>query len=373
MSRRAIIGAIAGTVLLVMGSARAEVKIGVAGPLTGPSKVFGAQFRNGASQAVEDLNRSGGILNQKILAGYGDDAAERVQGVLVANKFVADGVKFVIGHFNSDVTLSASEIYQAHEMLEITPSATNTEITERGMWNIFRTCGRDDQQGEVAGIYIAQHLQGKNVALVHNKTSYGKGLAEHTKATINAHGIREVFFETIDIGQTDFSALIAKVEAMHVDLLYVATEHTEGALLLKQMRAAGLKTVLMGGDGLSTEEFAVLAGPAAAQGTLMTFSPDPRKRPEAQAVVEKFRAKRFEPEAYTLYSYAAVQVIKMAAEAVKSLEPQKVAQQIASGMKFKTVVGELSYNRNGDITRYDYVMYEWKPDAGGKLTYTEIK
>ena len=127
----------------------------------------------------------------------------------------------------------------------------------------------------------------------------------------------------------------------------------------------------MGGDGITSDEFASVGGPGV-EGTLMTFAPDPRKRAEAKAVVEKFRAKKFEPEAYTLYSYAAVEVMKQAAEAAKSLDPKKVAAQISSGKKFKTVIGELAYDKKGDITRPDYVMYVWKKDARGKITYVEI-
>jgi len=127
----------------------------------------------------------------------------------------------------------------------------------------------------------------------------------------------------------------------------------------------------MGADGIADDEFASIAGPGA-EGTLMTFGPDPRKRPEAKAIVDKFRAKNFEPQAYTLYSYAAVEIIKQAAEAAKSLDPKKVADQMKSGQKFKTVIGEISYDKKGDVTRIDYVMYTWKKNAQGKITYEQM-
>ncbi len=107
----------------------------------------------------------------------------------------------------------------------------------------------------------------------------------------------------------------------------------------------------------------------------MTYGPDPRNRPEAKAMVEKFRkmSPPFEPQAYTLYSYAAVQIIKQAAEAAKSLDPKKVADQMHSGAKYKTVIGDISYDKKGDVTRLDYVMYIWKKDNSGKITYVEMK
>jgi branched-chain amino acid transport system substrate-binding protein len=346
--------------------------MGMAGPITGPSATEGTQIKNGTDQAVADVNAAGGILGQKITLGYGDDASDPKQGVSVANKFAGDGVKFVVGHYNSGVTMPASEVYQENGILEITPSATNPKITERGMWNIFRTCGRDDQQGAVAGEYIVQHFKGKKIAIVHDKTTYGQGLADETKKFINGKGIKEVLYEGINLGDKDFSALISKIKASGADLVYWGGLQTEGGLIVRQMRDQGVKAPMMGGDGITNDEFGQIGGPGV-EGTLMTYGPDPRNRPEAKALVEKFRANKYEPEAYTLYSYAAVQIIKQAAEHAKSLDPKKVAEAMHSGMKFKTAIGDISYDKKGDITRLDYVMYVWKKDDKGKITYTEMK
>ena len=307
------------------GTAQAQIKIGVAGPFTGPNAAFGAQLKNGTEQAVEDINAAGGIIGQKITVTYGDDVSDPKQGVSVANKFAGDGVKFVVGHFNSGVTMPASEVYQENGILVITPSATNPKITERGMWNIFRTCGRDDQQGAVAGAYILKNFKGKKIAIVHDKTTYGQGLADETKKAMNKGGMKEVLYEGVNLGEKDFSALVSKIKAAGADLVYWGGLHTEGGLIVRQMRDQGVKAPLMGGDGITSDEFASVGGPGV-EGTLMTFAPDPRKRAEAKAIVEKFRAKKFEPEAYTLYSYAAVEIIKQAAEQAKSLDPKKVAE-----------------------------------------------
>src|SRR5215469_5476268 len=352
--------------------ASAQIKIGVAGPLTGPNAAFGAQLKNGAEQAAADINAKGGINGQKIELVFGDDASDPKQGVSVANKMFGDGVKFIVGHFNSGVTMPASEVYQENGIYMITPSATNPKITERGMWNVFRTCGRDDQQGEVAGKYILDKFKGKKIAIVHDKTTYGQGLAEETKKTMNKGGMKEVLYEGINIGEKDFSALVSKIKASGADLVYWGGLHTEGGLLVRQMRDQGLKIPLMGGDGIASDEFASIGGPGV-EGTLMTYGPDPRKRPEAKAVVEKFRAKNFEPESYTLYAYAAVQIIKQAADAANSLDPRKIAETMKSGRNFPTVIGDISYNPKGDITRLDYVMYEWRKDASGKITYVELE
>ena len=358
--------------LAFAGAADAQIKIGVAGPITGPNASFGAQLTTGVAQAAADFNAAGGILGQQITVEQGDDVSDPKQGVSVANKFAADGIKFVIGHYNSGVTIPSSEVYQENAILEITPASTNPTVTERKMWNIFRVCGRDDQQGKVAGTYILKHFKGKKIAVVHDKTTYGKGLADETKKTINTGGMKEVLYEGINTGEKDYSALVSKIKQSGADLVYFGGLYTEGGLIVRQMRDQGVKAPLMGGDGITSDEFASVGGPGV-EGTLMTYGPDPRNKPEAKTIVEEFRhrAQPFEPEAYTLYSYAGVQVIKQAAEAAKSLDPKKVAEKMHSGMKFKTVLGDLAFDKKGDITKLDYVMYIWKKDASGKVTYVE--
>ncbi|MFY9785596.1 MAG: branched-chain amino acid ABC transporter substrate-binding protein [Pseudolabrys sp.] len=352
------------------GAASAQVKFGVGGPITGPSAATGAQMKNGVDQAAADINAAGGILGQKISVSYGDDVSDPKQGVSVANKFAADGVKFVIGHYNSGVTIPSSEVYQENGILQITPASTNPTVTERKMWNIFRVCGRDDQQGQVAGEYIVKHFKGKKIAIVHDKTTYGKGLADETKKTISKAGMKEVLYEGVNTGEKDYSALVSKIKQSGADLIYWGGLYTEGGLIVRQMRDQGVKAPLMGGDGITSDEFASIGGPGV-EGSLMTYGPDPRNKPDAKKVVEEFRAKKFEPEAYTLYSYAGVQIIKQAAEAAKSLDPKKIAEKMHSGMQFKTVLGDVSYDKKGDITKLDYVMYIWKKDPSGKITYVE--
>ena len=371
MKKLTALGLALGTAIVFAGTAQAQIKMGMTGPVTGPNAAFGAQLKNGTDQAVEDINAAGGIMGQKITLSYGDDVSDPKQGVSIANKFAGDGVKFVVGPFNSGVTMPSSEAYAESGILVVTPSATNPKITERGLWNIFRTCGRDDQQGAVAAAWIVKNMKGKKIAIVHDKTTYGQGLADETKKAMNKAGVKEVLYEGVNLGEKDFSALVSKIKAAGADLVYWGGLHTEGGLIVRQMRDQGIKAPLMGGDGITSDEFATVGGPGV-EGTLMTFPPDPRKRAEAKAIVEKFRAKKFEPEAYTLYSYAAVEVIKQAAEQAKSLDPKKVAEVMHSGKKFKTVIGELGFDKKGDITRPDYVMYVWKKDDKGKITYVEL-
>lgn len=355
--------------LAFAGGASAQIKMGVVGPMTGANAAFGAQLKNGAEQAVADINAAGGINGQQIQLVQGDDAGDPKQGVSVANKFVGDGVKLVVGHFNSGISIPASDIYAENGMLQITPASTNEKFTERGLWNTFRTCGRDDQQGGVASAYIVKNYKDKKVAVVHDKTTYGQGLADATRKGMNTGGVKEVLYEGVNTGEKDFSALVSKLKSSGAELVYWGGLHTEGGLIVRQMRDQGVRAVLMGADGITSDEFASIGGPGT-EGTLMTFPPDPRKRPEAKAVVDKYTAKGINPEAYTLYSYAAVQIFAEAAKRANSLDPKKMAEAMKNGQPFKTVIGDIAYDKKGDITRPDYTMYVWKK-VGDKITYVE--
>jgi branched-chain amino acid transport system substrate-binding protein len=368
MKMKLLTGIALGLGLAMSSAAQAQIKMGVAGPITGPNAAFGAQLKNGVEQAVEDINAAGGINGQKIQLSIGDDVSDPKQGVSVANKFAGEGVKMVVGHFNSGVSIPASDVYNESGIIQITPASTNPRFTDRKMWNTFRTCGRDDQQGAVAGGYLADKFKGKKVAVIHDKTPYGKGLADETQKFMNGKGLKEVVYEGVNPGEKDYSALVSKLKQAQVDVVYFGGLHTEAGLIIRQMRDQGLNAPLMSGDGIVSAEFVSIAGPGA-EGTLMTFSPDPRKNPNAQEVVKKFRAKNYEPEAYTLYSYAAVEVLKQAAEEAKSLDPKKIAEVMHSGKSFKTVIGDLSFDKKGDITRPDYVVYAWRKGADGKIDY----
>jgi branched-chain amino acid transport system substrate-binding protein len=350
--------------------AYADIKIGVGAPLTGINASFGDQYRNGAQLAAADINAAGGILGQKIELVYGDDRSDPSEGVKVAARFASEGVKMVVGHFNSGVSIPASEVYAENDILMVTPGSTNPAVTERGLWNTFRMCGRDDQQGLVAAEYIAANLKGKKVAIVHDRTTYGQGLADEARKSLSKKGIKEALYEGVNPGEKDYSAIVQKIKSAGAEVVFWGGLHPEAGIIVNQMHKQGVKATLVGGDGLAPDEFATIAGPGAV-GTLMTFAPDPRIRPQAKEVVEKFKAKNINSEFYTLYSYATVQVMAEAAKRANSLEPKKVAEAIRSGKPFKTIIGDLSFDDKGDITRPDFVMYTWQK-VGEKVTPVQM-
>ena len=276
----------------------------------------------------------------------------------------------MIGHYNSGVTIPASEVYQENGILEITPASTNPTVTERGMWNIFRTCGRDDQQGKVAGNYILAHFKGKKIAFVNDKTTYGKGLADETLKTIKAGGMKEVLYEGINTGEKDYSALVSKIKQSGADLVYFGGLYTEGGLIVRQMRDQGVTAPLMGGDGITSDEFASVGGPGVA-GTLMTYGPDPRNKPEAKAVVAEFRAKQIRAGSLHALQLRGRANHQAGSGSGKIARSQESRREDAFGHELFHCARPLSYNAKGDITKLDYVMYIWKKDPSGKITYVE--
>lgn len=360
--------ALAAAVLTAAGlsTAKADITIATIGPMTGQYASFGEQMKRGAEMAVADINAKGGVLGQKLRLVIEDDACDPKQAVAVANKAVSEGVVFVAGHFCSGSSIPASKVYEEEGVVQISPASTNPKLTEEGGPNVFRTCGRDDQQGTVAGNYIADKFAGQKVAVLHDKTAYGKGLADETRKQLHKRGVKETLYEAYTAGEKDYSAMVSKLKAAGVDVIYLGGYHTEGGLIIRQAHEQGYKPQLISGDALVTEEYWKITG-AAGEGTLMTFSPDPRKNPVAAPLVEKFRKGGYEPEGYTLYTYGTIQAWVQAATAAGSADPGKVIPQLNKG-SFETVLGTIGFDKKGDVTAPGYVFYKW---ANGTYDYAD--
>jgi branched-chain amino acid transport system substrate-binding protein len=338
-----------------------DIAVGTAGPMTGGQAAFGLQMTSGAAQAIADINAAGGVLGKKLKLEIGDDACDPKQARSIAEKLSGMGVAVVVGHYCSSSSIPASDAYLDSGVLQITPASTNPLFTDRGLWNTFRTCGRDDQQGGFAAAYLAKNFKDKNIAIIDDKTTYGKGLADEVRRALRAAGVSEKLDESYNQGDKDFTALVSKLKLNNIDIVYDGGYHQEAGLIVRQMHDQGLKTILMAGDALVSREFASITGPAA-EGVLFTFPPDPRKRPTAAAIVKEFKDKGIDPEGYTLYTYAAFQVWSQAATKAGTTDPQKVAATIRAGT-WDTVLGPMSFDNKGDITGGGWAVYRWDKDG----------
>ena len=337
--------------------ARADIVIATAGPMSGTYAAFGDQMQVGARFAVADLNETGGVLGEELRLLVGDDACDSRRAQTVANQLVNDGVLFVAGHYCSHASIPASRVYTEQDVLQISPASTSPVLTDEGGDNVFRVCGRDDKQGVIAAQYIAEHYRHARIAVVHDGTAYGQGLADATRTELRAIGLREVLYEAYVSGESDYSTLVSRLNRASIDVLYVGGYHTEAGLMVRQMREQGMDTQLISGDALITQEFWTIAGEAG-EGTLMTFGPEPRENPAAADVVRRFREWGYEPEGYTLYTYAAIQVFAQAAEIAGSTQIDELIEALRTNT-FETVIGDLSFDEKGDIRQPAYVWYAW--------------
>nr|VFJ66713.1 MAG: amino acid/amide ABC transporter substrate-binding protein, HAAT family [Candidatus Kentron sp. FW] len=337
---------------------KADIRIALVAPITGQSAAFGEQMRRGATAAVKDINASGGVLGQQLILEIGDDACDPKQAVAVANQMAHKGVVFVAGHFCSGASIPASEVYAEEGILQISPGSTNPKLTDRGLDNVFRTCGRDDQQGIVAGNYISDHFADVNVAILHDKTAYGKGLADETMKQLRARGKQETMYEPYTQGDKDFTALVTKMKSAEIGLIFAGGYHQDIGLITRQAGDQGMNVVMMSGDAMVNQEYWSITGKAG-EGTLMTFSPDPRKNPTAKDVVRRFQSQGYEPEGYTLYTYGSVQAFAQAAQRAGSTKIDALIATLKSH-EFDTVLGKITFDKKGDVRAPGYVVYEWR-------------
>ena len=344
----------------------ADIPVAMVGPLTGQYASMGEQMRHGAEQAVADLNAKGGVNGSQLNLTTGDDACDPKQAVAVASQMASRGTALVAGHYCSGSSIPAAPIYAEEGVLQISPASTNPQLTEQGLATTFRVCGRDDQQGIAAAAYINKHFTGQKIAVLQDKTAYGKGLADVTVAELTKAGHAPVLYEAYTAGERDYNALVSRLKQAGAQLVYIGGYHTETGLIARQLRAQGSTAIIMGGDSLMTTEFWSITGKDG-EGTLMTFGPDPRNRPEAVALVAKFRASGYEPEGYTLYTYAAFQAWAQAAAQAKSAEADKVAAALKAG-SFDTVLGKIGFDAKGDVKAPTYVVYRWHDGKFAEVT-----
>ena len=345
--------------------AQAELVIATVGPMTGQYASFGEQMRRGAEQAVKDLNAAGGVLGQKVKLIVGDDACDPKQAVAVAKKLVSQKVVFVGGHFCSGSSIPASKVYTAGRILQISPASTNPKLTDEGGPNVFRVCGRDDQQGVMAGTFLQKNYPGKKVAFLHDKTAYGKGLMDATLENYQKGGGKAAMVESYTAGKMDYTSLVSKMKAAGVDAFYLGGYHTEGALMIRQAHEMGYKPQLVSGDALVASKFWKIAGDAG-EGALMTLLSDPRMNPSAAQVIANFKAQNYETESYTLYTYGAVQVWASAVKRADSTDLAEVVK-VLRATQFDTVLGKIGFNNKGDVTAPGYDWYVWSKGGLDRL------
>lgn len=341
------------------------VKIGVAGPMTGDQSKMGMDFRNGVTLAVEEWNAKGGVLGKKIEMVVGDDQHDPKQAVSVANKLVNEGVIGVIGHFNSSCSIPASDIYNRAGIPMISPGSTNPKLTDNGYKGVFRVCGRDDQQGKVGAEFAKKQLKLKRVAVIHDKTTYGQGLADEFRKALGG-GVDVVYYGGIVQGDKDFKSVLTSLRETNPELIFFGGIYPEAGLLVRQAKELGIKAPFMSGDGTIDPKFIEITGTEAAEGTYLTFSPDPTHIPTAKDFIRNYASKFGEIGPYSIYAYDAANILLTAIKEANSSDSKTVIDKLHS-LEFTGAVGKIKFDAKGDVTVAPYVV--WITKAGKFVEY----
>lgn len=364
--KKMILASIISTTAMFSASAADTIKIALAGPTTGPVTQYGTMQNIGAEMAIEKINAAGGMNGKMLEAVIYDDACEPKQAVTVANKIVNDDIRFVIGHLCSSSTIPAAKIYDEEGIVMITPASTSPELSEKGYTSTFRTIGLDSQTTPIAAKYIVEKLKPKKIAVLHDKQQYGQGLAEGVRAELKKLGREVDFFEGVNKGQTDFSALVTKLKKEGVDLVYWGGYHPEFSLIVRQGADQGFAPKYIGSDGIANGDVFAIAG-AAAKDIYVTIPTDFTTNPANTDLVKAFKDKDQDPTGpFVMPAYSAVQVIVDTANQLKTEDSEAIAEAIHSGKTYQTPIGEISFQENGDLKAFPFAVYIMNKD-GKKL------
>ncbi|MDM9557747.1 MULTISPECIES: branched-chain amino acid ABC transporter substrate-binding protein [Bordetella] len=350
------------------GAQAQSIKIAVVGPTTGPVTQYGAMVREGVDTAVERINAAGGIDGKKLETVVIDDGCEPKQGPVAANRVVNDEIGFVVGHVCSGATIAAADVYNNEGVVMVTPSATSPALTDGKNYEfIFRTIGRDDQQGPAAAKFVLEKIKPKTVAVLHDKQSYGQGIATAVRDNLEKGGVKVVMFEGINAGDSDYSAVITKLKSNNVDFVYYGGYHPEMGLLLRQAHEQGVNAKFMGPEGVGNPDINAIAGDAV-EGMLLTLPADFTQNPANAEIVKAFEAKkRNAGGAFQLTAYAATQVIAEGIKGAGSTDPTKVAEYLHAN-SFDTPIGKTSWNKQGDLNDFEFQVFTWHKD-GSKTAF----
>ena len=342
--------------------AEADIRIGVAGPMTGVYAWAGDRYLRGTGLAVEDLNAKGGVLGQKVELISGDDFCDADQAVALARKLTTNGVVFVAGHWCSHTSIAAAIVYEKAKILMISPSSASAKLTDEGGPNVFRVYGRDDRQGAMVADYLVDHWAGKTIAILDDGTTWGAGVADGARLRLQERGVTAVVDETITPDEPEYSDVVSRMQGAGVEVLFLGGYHREAGLILRQARDQGYDLQLIANSAMALEDFPMIVGPKL-EGTVMVAVTDMRSSSQARDVVERFRAQGHEPAGVTLNAYAAVQVWSQAVEAAGSLDFDAVIEAMHS-RQFDTVLGRIGFDEKGDVTGFDpWQWFVWQADG----------
>ena len=336
---------------LALGQQAETVKIGFASPLTGAQAHYGKDNQNGAQMAIDDLNARGlriGGKPVKLELLVEDDQADPKTGTVVAQKLVDAGIKAMVGHFNSGVTIPASRIYAEAGIPQLSVS-TNVMYTRQKLRTAFRVMADDDKQGASLGRHATQTLNLKRFAVIDDRTAYGQGLADAFTNTIRAAKAQVVKREFTNDKAVDFRNILTSIRKAQPEAIFFGGYDAQAGPMARQMKELGMQIPLLGGETMNTAKFIQLAGAAAEGHIASTPGAALESRPGGKAFAERYRG-RFKQEIglYAPYFYDSVMVIGAAMERAGTTLPAKVLP-VLRNIRHSGVTAEIAFDNAGDL------------------------
>lgn len=350
-------------------SSSTVIKIGCAGPLTGDQAQIGTDMCQGARFAVDLANETGrGLPGYKFEFVALDDQHNPSQAVNIANRFAADpDVMGVIGHFNSSCTKPASAVYDASQLVHVTPGSTNPDLSKQGYATFFRVVATDAVQGPKGAEYTAKKLGFKRIFIIDDKTTYGKGLADQFEKRARELGLEILGHEGITQGDKDFTPLLTRIKPLNPEMIYFGGIYPEGALMLRQARGLDMTTVFMGGDGIATPILADLASPEIAEGVYATMvGGDIKQDPAASTFVTAYEKKYGPVGQWTSFAYDCANILISALERAGVKDRAAVLKAMREIPPHKGVTGTIKFDEFGDNENQSIGIFKI---TGGRLAY----
>ena len=344
---------------------KGTIKVATQSPLSGGQAALGEGIKLGTQLAVEQLR--GNLTKQgfKVELVPFDDQAKPDVGVANAKNIIADkDILVVIGHLNSGVAIPSSEVYKEVDLPMISPANTNEKITDRGYPNVYRVCGRDDVQGPVGAEFAALTLKVKSVYVVHDKTTYGQGVAEAFKAEAEKKGVKVLAFEGTE-EKSNFDPIITPIKAKNPDLVYFGGIYDQGAPFFKQAREKGVKAKFLGPDGLDSSDLVKIGGKALV-GLYYTTAAAPSSSPQAKKFGDDFK-KKFgkNPEPYAAESFVATAIALKAIESTVAGGKAPTRATVAGAIrkvKYTGMTGAIEFDDKGDPKKASYYVMQVSSD-----------
>lgn len=353
---------------LVAGSALAAdtIKIGLMGPMTGSWASEGQEMKQVLELLADDINSKGGLLGKKVEVISEDDGGDPRTAALAAQRLATQDVIAVIGTYGSSVTEATQNIYDESKILQVANGSTAIRLSEKGLNYFFRTCPRDDEQGRVAEQAI-ESLGAKKVAILHDNTTYAKGLAEEAKSLLKGKA-DVVFFEALTPKEQDYTAILTKLKAAGPDVVFFTGYYPEGGLLLRQKMEMNWPVPFIGGDATNNPDLVKIAGKDASKGFMFLSAPLPKDLPSADA--KNFLAQyeqKYGAQPSSIYAVLAGDGFRVVCEAIKasgSTDPDQIAAYLHNDFRdFPGLTGTISFNEKGDRVGEVYRVYQVDGDG----------